>query len=115
MTRVVVIDDQDVVRSGLELVLDARGCDVLGTAADGRSGVELVLRTRPDVALMDVRMPVLDGIAATRELTAAGVTTRVLILTTYDLDQYVYAALRAGAAGPSHAGPRRRSGARACR
>ncbi len=99
MTSVVVIDDQDLVRSGLELVLDARGCDVLGTAADGRAGVELVLRTRPDVALMDVRMPVLDGIAATRELIAAGVATRVLILTTYDLDQYVYAALRAGAAG----------------
>jgi DNA-binding NarL/FixJ family response regulator len=99
MTSVVVIDDQDLVRTGLELVLDARGCDVLGTAADGRAGVELVLRTRPDVALMDVRMPVLDGIAATRELTAAGVATRVLILTTYDLDQYVYAALRAGAAG----------------
>jgi DNA-binding NarL/FixJ family response regulator len=99
MTSVVVIDDQDLVRSGLELVLDARGCDVLGTAADGRAGVDLVLRTRPDVALMDVRMPVLDGIAATRELTAAGVATRVLILTTYDVDQYVYAALRAGAAG----------------
>jgi DNA-binding NarL/FixJ family response regulator len=99
VTSVVVIDDQDLVRSGLELVLDARGCDVLGTAADGRAGVELVRRTRPDVALMDVRMPVLDGIAATRELAAAGVATRVLILTTYDLDQYVYAALRAGAAG----------------
>jgi DNA-binding NarL/FixJ family response regulator len=98
-TRVALVDDQDLVRSGLQLVLEARGVEVLGDASDGRAGVDLVLRTRPDVVLMDIRMPVLDGIAATRELTAAGVPTRVLVLTTYDLDRYVYGALRAGAAG----------------
>ncbi len=97
--RVVVADDQDLVRSGLEMVLTSRGCDVVGLAADGREAVEVVTRTRPDVVLMDIRMPVLDGIAATEELTAAGGPTRVLVLTTYDLDSYVYRALRAGAAG----------------
>ena len=97
--RVAVADDQDLVRSGLEMVLEARGCDVVGTAADGREAVDLVRRTRPDVILMDIRMPVLDGIAATRAIVEAGLPTRVLVLTTYDLDSYVYAALRAGAAG----------------
>jgi DNA-binding NarL/FixJ family response regulator len=99
MTRVVVADDQDLVRSGLAMVLDARGVEVVGEAADGRQAVDVVRRTSPDVVLMDIRMPVLDGIAATRELTALGVPTRVLVLTTYDLDGYVYDALRAGAAG----------------
>lgn len=99
MTRVVVADDQELVRAGLQLVIEARGCEVVGTAGDGREAVEVVLRTRPDVVLMDIRMPVLDGIAATRELTAAGVPARVLVLTTYDLDRYVYDALAAGAAG----------------
>jgi DNA-binding NarL/FixJ family response regulator len=97
--RVAIADDQDLVRSGLELVLEARGCEVVGSAADGRQAVDLVRRTRPDVILMDIRMPVLDGIAATREIVAAGLPTRVLVLTTYDLDAYVYEALRAGAAG----------------
>src|SRR5688572_9235027 len=97
--RVVVADDQDLVRSGLEMVLASRGCDVVGLASNGREAVEVVTRTRPDVVLMDIRMPVLDGIAATEELTAAGSPTRVLVLTTYDLDSYVYRALRAGAAG----------------
>ena len=99
MTSVVVVDDQDLVRSGLQMVLEARGVEVVGTAADGRAGIDLVRRTRPDVALMDIRMPVLDGIAATEEITGSDVETRVLVLTTYDLDQYVYRALRAGAAG----------------
>jgi DNA-binding NarL/FixJ family response regulator len=99
MTTVAVVDDQELVRSGLEMVLSARGLDVVGGAADGRSGVELVRRTQPDVVLMDIRMPVLNGIAATAELVAAGARTRVLVLTTYDLDRYVYQALRAGAAG----------------
>jgi len=99
MTRVVVADDQDLVRSGLAMVLDARGVEVVGEAADGRQAVDVVRRTSPDVVLMDIRMPVLDGIAATRELTALGLPTRVLVLTTYDLDGYVYDALRAGAAG----------------
>ena len=99
MTSVVVADDQDLVRSGLALVLEARGIDVVGEAADGREAVDVVRRTRPDVVLMDVRMPVMDGIAATRSITGAGLPTRVLVLTTYDLDGYVYDALRAGASG----------------
>ena len=99
MTRVVVADDQELVRSGLTMVLDARGVEVVGEAGDGRQAVDVVRRTRPDVVLMDIRMPVLDGIAATRELTTLGLPTRVLVLTTYDLDGYVYDALRAGAAG----------------
>jgi DNA-binding NarL/FixJ family response regulator len=99
MTTVAVVDDQELVRSGLVMVLQARGCEVVGTAADGRAGVDLVRATSPEVVLMDIRMPVLDGIGATRELTAAGLPTRVLMLTTYDLDRYVYDALRAGAAG----------------
>ncbi len=97
--RVVVADDQDLVRSGLEMVLTARGLDVVALAADGREAVEAVRRSRPDVVLMDIRMPRLDGIAATAEITEAGLDTRVLVLTTYDLDTYVYQALRAGAAG----------------
>ena len=99
MTSVVVADDQDLVRSGLRMVLEARGVEVVGEAADGAQAVETVIRTAPDVVLMDIRMPVLDGIAATGRLTASGVRTRVLVLTTYDLDEYVYGALRAGAAG----------------
>jgi DNA-binding NarL/FixJ family response regulator len=98
-TRVVVADDQDLVRSGLEMVLAARGIEVVGLAADGREAVEAVRRHRPDVCLMDIRMPVLDGIAATAEITASGVPTQVLVLTTYDVDAYVYGALRAGASG----------------
>jgi DNA-binding NarL/FixJ family response regulator len=97
--RVAVVDDQELVRSGLQLVLEARGCEIVGLAGDGRSGVDLVRRTTPDVVLMDIRMPVLDGIAATRELTQSGTPSKVLMLTTYDLDRYVYEALQAGAAG----------------
>jgi len=99
MTSVVVADDQDLVRSGLEMVLSARGIDVVGTAADGRQAIAAVARHRPDVVLMDIRMPVLDGIAATAEITATGSPTKVLVLTTYDIDSYVYGALKAGAAG----------------
>jgi DNA-binding NarL/FixJ family response regulator len=99
VTTVVVADDQDLVRSGLQLVLEARGCTVVGEAANGREAVDVVRRTAPDVVLMDVRMPVLDGIAATRAITDAGLPSKVLVLTTYDLDAYVYEALRAGAAG----------------
>jgi len=99
MTTVVIADDQDLIRSGLEMVLSARGCEVIGQASDGREAVEVVRRAQPDVVLMDIRMPVLDGISATRELTVARIRSRVLILTTYDLDRYVYGALRAGAAG----------------
>ena len=96
---VVIADDQELVRSGLRMVLEARGIEVLGEAADGRRAVEAVAVLRPDVVLMDIRMPVLDGIAATREIASRGLTTKVLILTTYDIDSYVYAALQAGAAG----------------
>jgi DNA-binding NarL/FixJ family response regulator len=99
MTSVVIADDQDLVRSGLELVLGSRGIEVVGQAADGRAAVEVVALRRPDVVLMDIRMPVLDGIGATREIVAAGLPTAVLVLTTYDLDSYVYGALAAGAAG----------------
>ncbi len=97
--RVVIADDQDLVRSGLELVLSTRGIDVVATVGDGREAVGAVATHVPDVVLMDIRMPVLDGIAATREIVAAGASTRVLVLTTYDVDAYVYGALHAGAAG----------------
>ncbi len=99
MIRVAIADDQELVRSGLQLVLEARGCAVVGLVGDGREAVDMVRRTEPDVVLMDIRMPVMDGITATRELVAAAVPTKVLILTTYDLDRYVYDALEAGAAG----------------
>jgi DNA-binding NarL/FixJ family response regulator len=97
--RVVIADDQDLVRSGLEMVLAARGVDVVGVATNGREAVELVRSTKPDVCLMDIRMPVLDGIAATAAITDSESGTRVLVLTTYDIDVYVYGALKAGAAG----------------
>ena len=99
MTTVVLADDQELVRSGLRSLLEARGVDVLGEAANGREAVALARARQPDVLVMDIRMPVLDGIAATRELTATTSATRVLVLTTYDLDRYVYDALQAGAAG----------------
>ena len=96
---VVIADDQELVRSGLRMVLEARGVEVMGEAPDGRRAVELVSHLVPDVVLMDIRMPVLDGIAATREIASQGLATKVLILTTYDVDSYVYGALQAGAAG----------------
>jgi DNA-binding NarL/FixJ family response regulator len=99
MTRVVLVDDQELVRSGLQLVLEARGCEVVGTAGDGREAVEVVTQVVPDVVLMDIRMPVMDGIAATRAITGSGSPSKVLVLTTYDLDRYVYDALAAGAGG----------------
>lgn len=98
-TSVLIADDQDLVRSGLRALLEARGVDVVGEAEHGRAALEAARALRPDVLVMDIRMPVMDGIAATREITASGLSTRVLILTTYDLDEYVYEALRAGAAG----------------
>ncbi|MBY8874914.1 response regulator transcription factor [Micromonospora sp. PLK6-60] len=96
--RVVIADDQDLIRAGLRMIIDARpDLTVVGEAADGAEAVAVVRRTRPDVVLMDVRMPRMDGIAATRELVAAGQPARVVVLTTFDLDEFVYAALRAGA------------------
>jgi DNA-binding NarL/FixJ family response regulator len=98
--RVVVVDDQELVRTGFRLILDGEDdLTVVGEAADGRRAVELVAALDPDVVLMDVRMPVLDGLAATRQLAAARSRVRVLILTTFDLDEYVYSALSAGASG----------------
>ncbi|GCD20029.1 response regulator [Cellulomonas algicola] len=100
MTRVVVADDQPVVLQGFAAILgSAPDLEVVGTAADGRALVELVTRTEPDVAVVDVRMPVLDGIAATQQVVARHPATRVLVLTTFDLDEYVLDALRAGASG----------------
>ena len=97
--KVVVADDQDLVRSGLEMVLTARGIEVVACVADGRAAVEVVNRLRPDVCVMDIRMPVLDGIAATAAIRSGPAPTQVLVLTTYDIDRYVYDALRAGASG----------------
>jgi DNA-binding NarL/FixJ family response regulator len=97
---VVVADDQAIVRAGFRLLIDSEpDLDVLGEAADGAEAVALARESAPDVVLMDIRMPVMDGITATRLLAAGGGQPRVLILTTFDLDEYVYAALRAGASG----------------
>jgi DNA-binding NarL/FixJ family response regulator/class 3 adenylate cyclase len=100
--RVAIVDDQALVRGGFAVLLrSAADIEVVGEAADGRAGVEMAVRERPDVVLMDVRMPVLDGIEATRQITADErlMSTRVVILTTFDLDEYVFEALRAGASG----------------
>ena len=97
--RVVIADDQSLVRAGLRLVLENHpDIEVVGEAANGHQAVHSVARLAPDVVLMDIRMPELDGIAATRQITAAH-PARVLVLTTYDLDEYVYDALQAGASG----------------
>jgi DNA-binding NarL/FixJ family response regulator len=100
--RVAVADDQALVRSGFVVLLGSAGdIEVVGEAADGAEAVALVERERPDVVLMDIRMPEMDGIEATRRIVAAPATagTKVLILTTFDLDEYVFEALRAGASG----------------
>jgi DNA-binding NarL/FixJ family response regulator len=96
---VVLADDQDLVRAGLQALLETRNIEVVAEAEHGRAAIEATRAHRPDVLVMDIRMPVMDGIAATRAVVAEGLATRVLILTTYDLDEYVYEALRAGAAG----------------
>jgi DNA-binding NarL/FixJ family response regulator len=100
MIRVLLADDQALVRGGFRLILDAEpDLDVVGEAADGVAAVELALETRPDLVLMDIRMPVLDGIEATRRLLPQLHSTRVVMLTTFDLDDYIVAAFRAGVSG----------------
>jgi DNA-binding NarL/FixJ family response regulator len=100
MIRVVLADDQAVVRGGLRMILSAQeDIEVVGEAADGREALELIRTLAPDVVLMDIRMPELDGIEATRRVAQTGASTRVLVLTTYGMDEQVYDALKAGAAG----------------
>jgi DNA-binding NarL/FixJ family response regulator len=100
MIRVGVADDQALVRSGFSVLLrSADDIEVVGEAADGTEALALAVREHPDVMLMDIRMPDMDGLEATRRIMAEGDSTRVLILTTFDLDEYVYEALRAGASG----------------
>jgi DNA-binding NarL/FixJ family response regulator len=96
---VLIADDQELIRTGFRLILTARGIDVVGEAADGAEAVALAARLRPDVVLMDIRMPVLDGLEAARRVLARQPDCRVLMLTTFDLDRYVYAALALGASG----------------
>jgi DNA-binding NarL/FixJ family response regulator len=99
--RILIADDQALVRAGFKMILDAEDdLEVVGEAVDGLQAVELCRRLAPDVVLMDIRMPELDGIEATRRVVSAdGSTVRVLMLTTFDLNEYVYEALRAGASG----------------
>jgi DNA-binding NarL/FixJ family response regulator len=100
MTSLVIADDQGMVRAGFRSLLDAEpDLEVVGEAANGEEALAVVRRLRPDVTLMDIRMPVLDGLAATRRIVEDGVPTKVLVLTTFDLDEYVFEALRAGASG----------------
>ncbi|GAA4180606.1 response regulator transcription factor [Gryllotalpicola koreensis] len=100
MTRLVIADDQAMVRAGFAALLAAQhDLEVVGQAADGAEAVQLALSLVPDVVLMDVRMPVMNGIDATAAIAAAGIPTRVLMLTTFDIDDYVFQALQAGASG----------------
>ncbi|PXY31600.1 response regulator [Prauserella muralis] len=99
MIRVVVVDDQELMRVGFRMVLGAQDdIEIAGEAGDGAEAVRLAEQLRPDVVLMDVRMPVLDGVEATKRIVEAG-TARVLVMTTFDLDEYVYSALQGGASG----------------
>ncbi|MCK9796132.1 response regulator transcription factor [Isoptericola sp. 4D.3] len=101
MTRVVLVDDQAVVRAGFTVILESEGLDVVGEASNGADAVRVARRERPDVVCMDVRMPGGDGITATRELAGPGVAdpVPVLVVSTFDLDDYVFGALEAGASG----------------
>ncbi|MFG2875181.1 response regulator [Streptomyces sp. NPDC048337] len=98
--RVLIVDDQMMVREGFSVLLNAmEGIEVVGEAVDGREAIAQVAALRPDVVLMDIRMPRMNGLEATREIVAADTDAKVLVLTTFDLDEYVYQALRAGASG----------------
>lgn len=99
--RVVIADDQEMVRSGFRLILEAQGVTVVGEAGDGRTAVELARRLRPDVCLLDIRMPVMDGLEATRLLAGPDVVDpiAVVVVTTFDMDEYVRTAIRNGASG----------------
>jgi DNA-binding NarL/FixJ family response regulator len=99
-TRIVIADDQALVRSGFRMIVDARAdLEVVGEAEDGVQAVALVRELEPDVILLDIRMPNLDGIEATKRIVDGGSATRILVLTTFDLDEYVHGAIRAGASG----------------
>jgi DNA-binding NarL/FixJ family response regulator len=100
VTRVLLVDDQSLLRMGFRMVLGAHeGIEVVGEAADGVEAIAAATELAPDVVVMDVRMPVMDGVEATAQITAQHPGVRVLILTTFDLDEYAFAALRAGASG----------------
>jgi DNA-binding NarL/FixJ family response regulator len=100
MIRVVVADDQALVRAGFRVLVDsADDLSVVGEASDGAEAVATTLRERPDVVLMDIRMPVMDGLEATRQIVEADPAVRILVVTTFDLDEYVFGALKAGASG----------------
>ena len=100
MIRVLIVDDQSLLRMGFRMILEAEpDIEVAGEAADGATAIRMASALRPDVVLMDVRMPGTDGIAATAAITAATPASKVLILTTFDLDEYVFAGLKAGASG----------------
>lgn len=99
-TRLIIADDQALVRSGFRMIVEARSdLEVVGEAADGVEAIALVRELEPDVILLDIRMPRLDGIEATRQIVESGSATRILVLTTFDLDEYVHGAIRAGASG----------------
>jgi DNA-binding NarL/FixJ family response regulator len=99
-TGVLLVDDQEMMRMAFRMVIESQpDMAIAGEAANGREAVDAVARLAPDVVLMDVRMPELDGVEATRQITGSGAGARIIILTTFDLDEYVYAALRAGASG----------------